>query len=94
LYTPNVATHLPPAPCEVRNFLEISLILLESVTVQKEFDQKPILVANEHLFGAKNGDLVQVLTTPKDGNLYGKVISIVAKGAFREGTKGSKGISL
>ena len=65
------------------------LTFVESDTSQQKqsFDQKPIMISNENMNGAKNGDLVTVLTTPKEGNLYGKVISIVAKGAFREGTK-------
>jgi hypothetical protein len=54
-----------------------------------EQDSKPIYIANENLNGAKNGDIVQVLATPSDGKSTGKVINIIAKGAFREGSKGS-----
>ena len=67
------------------------VISLGKPTDLKQFatDQKPIYITNDGLNGAKPGDIVQVLTTPKDKNLTGKVIQIIAKGAFREGTKGS-----
>eukprot|EP01114_Cavostelium_apophysatum_P015221 TRINITY_DN4104_c0_g1_i2.p1 TRINITY_DN4104_c0_g1~~TRINITY_DN4104_c0_g1_i2.p1 ORF type:complete len:980 (+),score=294.81 TRINITY_DN4104_c0_g1_i2:774-3713(+) len=57
------------------------------VTALKPFEQtqQPIAIPAKDLNNAKEGDIVQILAyPPKDGKSVGKVLTIVAKAAFRE----------